>query len=123
MIELDQQTYDRLVAAAKQVPELRQQLAQSDAEFDKIADVVIKLACAFGLGTADKKSIRPDILSGEEEPMRPVMKKLGDLMITAAQAKVSTKAKEQLDNEFSFFINLKTVLAYYEQRRTKQLAG
>jgi hypothetical protein len=122
MIQLEQQTYDRLVAAAKQVPELRKQLEESDREFDKIADVVIKLACAFGLGTADRTGIRPDILSGEEEPMRPVMKKLGDLMLTAAQAKVSAKAKAQLENEFSFFVNLKTVLAYYEQRRAKRIA-
>jgi hypothetical protein len=124
-IEISRETYDTLRNAGQTIleqkaliKELQAHLAESDKQFDNLADVLIKLACAFGLGTDDKKSIRPSILDRSENPTRAILKKLSGLMQQAALAKFDPEAEKQMANEFSFFLELLPIIEYYESRKS-----
>lgn len=113
-------TYQTMLQAARDIVELRAQVARERAEKEQaqqqlktIVGTVFKFTATFGLNTPDGKSLRPSILEGTEKPIKSVMKAVLDLGQRGFMAQTSKAAQEKLEQDFSFFKNLVPVIDYY----------
>jgi hypothetical protein len=59
-----------------------------------IGETLLKITAALGLNTPDGSTIRPDIVSGEESPMRAIMKEISGLMKEMALAEMPGVGKQ-----------------------------
>ena len=94
-------------------------LAKYKVSYELIFYCVMRMTSNFGLNTPDGKMIRAGILSGEENPMRGVLKELGSLMTTAMMAESNPKgdAANKMKQKFEFFNYLTYLIEFYNNQK------
>lgn len=105
--------------ATEAISKLEDLVARYKVSYELIVYCVLRMTSVFGLNTPDGKMVRPAVLSGEENPMRGVLKELGSLMTNAMLAESNPKgdAANKMKERFAFFNYLPYLFTFYENQK------
>lgn len=109
--------------AAETLTTYKDLLAKYKVSYELIVYCVMRMTSVFGLNTPDGKMIRAGILSGEENPMRGVLKELGSLMTTAmmAESNPNGDAAKKMKDKFAFFNYLSYLIEFYNNQKAVKI--
>jgi hypothetical protein len=113
---------DTLLELKKEIGQKNMVIAAYKAALELIVWCVIKFTGSFGLNNKENTMIRPEILSGEENPSRAIIKGVTNLMLDAGTAEYNPAKKKALEARFSFFGYLPQVVEAHEKLSAYKVA-
>lgn len=123
-IEISRETFEQFKAMGQTVMDLKEELRRKDdiirafkASFELMVWCVIQFTGTFGLNNAANTTIKPEILSGEQDASGAILKGVTGLLKNAGLSEFNPVLKKKQEEKFSFFRWLVDIFQFHQVQK------